>query len=296
MTACLYTRLDTVDDAVQCLASAGEDGHVIAGGVALGILLNERLVKPTHLLDISRIKALKRIEVTAEGVLSIGALATHQEVLTSAVVAATCPLLIKMSSEIACERIRNRGTIGGSICLGDPQADPPVALLALDAVVRAAGPQGLRDIPIRTFFQDVYTTALQSDEILQEIRIPRIPDGGGMAYQKFSARRAMDYATTVSAAVQLACDPDDGRIINAGLGLGGVGVTPVWSKAIADGLLNATPCPEIFAWMRKLVHEELSPIGDHLYSADYKSHVAAVILRRATERAYNRAVAGSDRR
>ncbi len=292
MTACRYTRAGTVEEAVEALAEAGGEANVIAGGVALGILMNERLLEPEWLIDIARIEAMKGIAATPGGGLRIGALTTHTAVERSAAVAAACPLLTEMAAEIACGRIRNRGTVGGNICLADPQGDPPVALLALGATLRAAGPVGTRDIPADGFFIDLYETALAEDELLVEIEVPPTPSGGGAAYAKFAARRAMDYTSTVSAAVSLVRDPGDGRIAEIGIGLGGVGITPVRAKAAEAALRGRQPDGDTVARMSEALGKEIEPLEDHLYSADYKRHVAAVMLRRAVARAYERSAGG----
>lgn len=289
MSTCRYTRAHSVDEALACLAAAQGEAHIVAGGVALGILMNQRLVEPTWLIDISRIEALKRLEVSLDGSLRIGALVTHREIERSDVVAAACPLLTEMCIEVACARIRNRGTIGGNICLADPQGDPPVALLALGASLRVVGLQGPRDVPVREFFKDLYTTALRGDEVLQEIGVARLPDNAGAAYGKFGARRAMDYASTISAAAWLVRDPGDGRITAIGLGLGGVGATPVWPAETQALLLGTRAEPEALGLMRDSLYDEIAPMEDCLFSADYKRHVATVMLRRTVERAYARA-------
>jgi CO/xanthine dehydrogenase FAD-binding subunit len=133
MADCRYTRAQSVDEAVACLTEARGDGHIIAGGVALGILMNEKLVDPTWLIDISALDEVRGIELLGDGALRIGALVTHREIERSDIVARAVPMLPEMAAEIACGRIKNRGTIGGNICLADPQGDPPAAILALRA-------------------------------------------------------------------------------------------------------------------------------------------------------------------
>ena len=197
-----------------------------------------------------------------------------------------------MAAEIACGRIKNKGTIGGNICLADPQGDPPIAMLALDATFRSAGPGGLRDIPARRFFTGLYETALAEDEILQDIVVPPAPVNGGAAFGKYAARRAMDYTSTISAGVELVRDPGDGRISAVGLGLGGVGVAPVWPEETEKMLLGETPSDEVFQRLREAVFDEVEPLDDALYSADYKRHVASVILKRTILKAYDRAGGG----
>jgi carbon-monoxide dehydrogenase medium subunit len=289
MADCRYTRAQSVDEAVACLTEARGDGHIIAGGVALGILMNEKLVDPTWLIDISALDEVRGIELLGDGTLRIGALVTHREIERSDIVARAVPMLPEMAAEIACGRIKNRGTIGGNICLADPQGDPPAAILALRATLRAVGPNGTRDIAATDFFTDVYTTALGDDEMLQDIRLPPLPANCGTAFGKYAARRAMDYTSTISAAVALVVDPDDGRIADIGVGLGGVGYIPVWPRATEAVLAGGRPDQDTFAQMAETLFNEVEPIEDDLYSADYKRHVAAVILKRTVARAYERA-------
>ena len=287
MPDCRYTSPRTIDDALDDLAAAAGDAHVIAGGVALGILMNEKLVDPAWLIDISRIEALGGIERRPDGSLRIGALATHTEVERSEAVAQALPMLAEMAREIACWRIRNRGTIGGNLVLADPQGDPPAAVIALRAVLRAATRQGPRDIPALHFFTDLYTTALGEDELLHELIVPPPPPHSATAFGKFAARRAMDYTSTVSVAVQLVRDPREGCIAGIGLGLGGVGTVPVWPRATEAMLAGRIPERETFERMREVLFEEIEPIPDPLYSADYKRHVAWVIMKRTIARAFS---------
>ncbi|MCP4377194.1 MAG: hypothetical protein GY794_13595 [bacterium] len=289
MTVCRYTQVHSLDEAITHLKAADDDTHILAGGVASGVLMNEKLLDPTHLIDISRIASLKELSVDDDGTLRIGSLLTHTEILDSRLVAESSPLLTEMCAEIACGRIRNRGTIGGNICLADPQGDPPVALLALRANLRVAGPDGYRDIPVHEFFEDVYTTALTSDEILMEIRVSPTLANAGYAYGKYGSRGAMDYASTISVAVNLVRDPLSHLITDIGLGLGGVGITPLRPMATESALIGQRPGPDIFAMIKKTLSAELEPIGDNLYSEDYKRHVAWVQLKRALSRAYERA-------
>ena len=188
----------------------------------------------------------------------------------------------------------DRGTVGGNLCLADPQGDPPAAAIALRAVVRATTRQGSRDIPATRFFTDLYTTALGEDELLKEVIIPPPPEHSAAVFGKFAARRAMDYTSTVSVAVHLVRDPNDGCIAEVGLGLGGAGLTPAWPQATEAVLAGRVPGPETFAEMRQVLFEEIEPITDHLYSADYKRHVAWVVMKRTLDRAFARAAASGE--
>lgn len=294
MSNCRYDRPLVIEDAILSLAAANGEAHVIAGGIALGILINEKLIEPSWLIDVSRIESLSGIALLKDGTLKVGALSTHREIQWSDDVRRGIPMLSDMAAEIACERIKNRGTIGGNICLADPQGDPPVAVLALRATLRVVGPKGHRDIPARSFFKGLYSTDLAQDEILQEIHFPPLPAHSGAAFGKFAARRAMDYSSTISAAVRVVVDPKSGEIVDLGLGMGGVGPTPVFPAATEQVLLGRKPDPAGFELLGRALRDELEPIGDDLYSADFKRHVASVILTRTVKRAYADAYKAGD--
>ena len=289
---CRYSRPESLAEAVAVLCEAQEstagEAHIVAGGVALGILMNEKLLEPRWFVDISRLAELKGIEAIEDGGLRIGAGSRHREVERSPLVAERYAILAEMAAEIACGRIKNRGTIGGNICLADPQGDPPVAVIALRATLRALGPKGTRDIPATDFFKGLYETALGSDEILQEIRLPPPQANEGAAFGKFSARRAMDYSSTISVAVRLMRDPASERIVEIGLGLGGSGETPIWAKETEKAFIGRRPDDECFALMRETLFAEIEPLADDLYTQDYKRHVAAVIMKRTVEKAWQR--------
>lgn len=284
MPDCRYVRVSTVEEAVESLQASDGEGHVFAGGVALGILMNFKLFSPSWIVDIARIDDLRKIEPTEDGGLHIGALATHSEVEHSGLVAERAPLLHEMAAEIACGRVRNRGTIGGNVCFADPQGDPPATLLALDAILHVRGPDGARSVPIGTFFRDTYETALGASEILEAIEVPPIPQGAHVAFGKFGARKAMDYATTISAAVVVVRDPS-GAVEGVRIGMGGVGRTPVRPTSTEAILGGQGFGAEVRTKMQDQLRDELEPIDDATFSADYKRHVAAVLLTRTIERA-----------
>lgn len=290
---CRYSRPESLAEAVAILGEAqqatADEAHIVAGGVALGILMNEKLLAPRWFVDISRLAELKGIEPTEDGGLRIGAACRHREVERSPLIAERYPILSEMAADIACGRIKNRGTIGGNICLADPQGDPPAAVIALRAMLRALGPEGARDIPATAFFTGLYETALRPDELLHEIRLPPPKPHEGAAFGKFSARRAMDYSSTVSVAVRLIRDPADGRIADIGLGVGGAGEAPVWAEETERVLRGRLPEEDSFARMRETLFAEIEPLADDLYSRDYKRHVAAVIMKRTILKAYERA-------
>ena len=220
--------------------------------------MNEKFVEPKWLIDISGIGILRQIELQPDGALRIGTLATHREIEHSDLIRRHLPVLSEMATEIACGRIKNRGTIGGNLCLADPQGDPPSAVLALRATLRAVGPKGMREIPATEFFKGLYTTALNEDELLHDIVFPPAPKHCGIAFRKFTARRAMDYNSNIGVAARLVIEPASNRIIEAGLGIGGVGDTAVWPRSTEDALRGRTADAETFELARAAVRE-ISP-------------------------------------
>lgn len=288
--ACEYLRARTVEEALEAL-QRDEAAKIIAGGVALVGLMNQRLFSPTALVDITRLSDLGGIRREDDGTLRLGALVTHGEIERSALLAGRCPLLVEMAREIACGRIRNRGTLGGNLCHADPQEDPPAALLALGARLVIRGAAGRREVHARDFFRDSFVTAVGDGELLEEVWVPEPAAGAGMAYGKFGPRRAMDYTSTISAAVVLRRD-GQGRIVEAGIGMSGVGPTSVRPARASASLLGQRATPDVLAAMVSALGEEIDPAGDFEFSADYKRHLAGVLLRRTVQQAYDRAATG----
>lgn len=296
MATCNYERPANLEAAFRVLAAARGEASIIAGGVALGILINEKLAQPTCLVDISRLKELRGIDPLPGGGVRIGALETHHSVETSALIRTSFPFLAELVGEIACGRVKNRGTVGGNVCLADPQADLPVAALALRARFQAVSAGGTREIPASGFFVDIVETALARDELLQAILFPGLPANTGVAFAKFSARKAMDYSSTVTVGIRLTLDPESGVVSDVGLGLGGMGVTPVWPRQTEAALRGRRLDEAALRAAKEALCAECDPIEDDLYSAAYKKHVCSVMLRRSAERARTRALAGKGER
>ena len=256
-TAFDIERPTTVDEAVQALATGGEDARPLAGGHSLLPMMRLRLAAPSLLVDLSRIDGLDYISEDGDTI-AIGALTRHVELERSELLASRCRLLAETAALIGDLQVRNRGTIGGSLAHADPHGDLPAVVLALDAELVATGPDGTRTIPAREFFVDYLTTALAHGELLTEIRIPAL-DGAGSAYEKFT-RRAQDWAVVGCAGIVR-----DGRETVAWTG---VGSTPVR----ADG-----------DW--RSAADALDPPADMAGSAEYKRHLAKVLAGRALARA-----------
>lgn len=289
MTACKYTRSSSVAETISALQAADGEATVIAGGIALGILMNEKLLAPSHLVDISRLDGFGGIDLLDDGSLRIGALCTHREVENSHVVQRSLPVLSEVAAEIACGRIKNRGTIGGNVCLADPQADMPVAAIALSARMTAVGADGEREIPADEFFVDLLETALGESELLKEINFPALQANSAAAYGKFAARKAMDYSSTITVVARVTLDPANGVMSDVSLGFGGMGILPVRPRQTEDALKGRKPDASAFEAAKRAIAEECEPLQDDLYSVEYKLHAASVILKRTLTEACARA-------
>ena len=197
-----YVAPTSVAEAVQLLERHGPDAHVMAGGSALMLLYKQGLVRPGVVVALHQVEGLRGIRRLDDGGLWVGAMTTHRQVETSALVAAYCPALARTFASIATVRIRNQATIGGNLAHADPAQDPPPMLMALDAVVEITGPAGERTSTLDTFFRDIFETSLEPGELITGIRFPAQAARTVASYTKFLPRTEDDYAT-VSVAVRL---------------------------------------------------------------------------------------------
>jgi carbon-monoxide dehydrogenase medium subunit len=265
------------------LKEFGTDAKLIAGGTALVIMMQQRLVRPSCLVSLRSVRGLNGLEIKDGGV-RIGGLATHREVETSSLVRRRLPLLAETYHHVATIRVRNMATVGGGLAHADPNQDPPPSLIALGATVKATSANGSRVIPIDDFFTDYYETVLNPDEIITELFVPKLPPNAGAAYLKFLPRTADDYAT-VSAAAVLSLDKSKKTISDVRIALGSVGATPIRATA-AEALLRGQPVkPEAFAEAAEKAKEAVDPVSDFRGSAGYKKEMAGVFVRRALEKA-----------
>jgi carbon-monoxide dehydrogenase medium subunit len=268
-----YQRPESLDEAIALLGQNGET-RPLAGGHSLLPIMKLRLATPETIVDLARIPGLDGIEQDGDG-LRLGALATHDSVATSGLVASTCPVLGEAAGLIGDQQVRNRGTIGGSVAHADPGADYPTVLKALGATIVVTGSGGEREIPADEFFTGLFETALEPGELVTSVRVPATR---GAAYVKH-AHPASGYAVVGVAAVV------DGG--NARVTVGGVTATPV--HAPVDEL-GGEPTSEAIATAAESVAQALSdPIGDTYASAEYRAHLATVLARRALTTAYGRA-------
>jgi carbon-monoxide dehydrogenase medium subunit len=269
-----YVRAESVEGAIAALAEHGDDGKVLAGGHSLLPLMKLRLATPTVLVDIGRCRDLDYIREDGDEV-RIGALTRHHTVETSELLAAEVALLAHATSQVGDPQVRNLGTIGGAIAHGDPASDLPAVLLALRATLVARGPAGEREIPVDEFFTGFLETALAPDEVLTEIRVPKVGDAG-WSFQKFN-RRASDWAIVGVAAVL----PRAGNGLVPGVGLVNMASAPVRAAGAEAALRDGSAAADAAA----RADEGLEPPADLNASTDYRRHLARVLTRRALQEA-----------
>jgi carbon-monoxide dehydrogenase medium subunit len=280
-----YAAPATLEEAVDLLAEHGEEAKILAGGQSLVPMMAFRLAAPSLLVDLGRIEGLARIESAADG-LALGAMARHADVLGIDGLTERCPLVAQAVGFVGHPAIRNRGTVGGSLAHADPAAEWPAILLALDGVVTATSRAGSRSIAARELFRSYFTTSLEPDEVITEIRLP-IPDGRiGSAFMEL-ARRHGDFALVgVAAMVPLL---DDGSVGDARLALMGVRDTAIRSGAAEAILRGSRPTADVVAEAAAAVEHDIEPLSDVQASASYRRRMAVVLARRAMAEAVRRA-------
>jgi aerobic carbon-monoxide dehydrogenase medium subunit len=261
-----YVRAGSIDEAVALLAEHGDDAKLIAGGHSLLPMMKLRLAFPTVLIDIRQLPDASYIRVEGDQV-AIGALTRHCDLVSSDVLRAEAPLIGHVASTVGDPQIRNRGTIGGSVSHADPAADLPAAVLASDATLVLQGPGGRREVPATEFFQGYFDTAMNDDEIMVELRLPRTGPNG-WHYEKFT-RRANDWAIVGVATVA-------GRVA-----LANMGSRPLRAHQTEAALASGGSIPDAAA----LAADDTEPVGDMHADPDYRRHLARVLTRRSLEAA-----------
>jgi CO/xanthine dehydrogenase FAD-binding subunit len=274
-----------LDAALALLAEKGEDAKVLAGGQSLVPLLNFRLARPAVLVDINRVPGLAGIRA-ADGVLRIGALTRQATLERSPVVARRWPLLSHAVRWVAHPQIRNRGTVGGSVAHADPAAELPVALTALDARFEVRSARGSRTLGCSDFFVGQLQTALEPDELLTAIVVPRPVEPSGAAFAEF-ARRHGDFALG-GAAVDLALEAD-GSCGRASIALLAAGATPIRATAAERSLQGRRPDEDAAREAAALSVDGVAPTGDMHGSSGYRRGVIEAMVRDAVLAAAERA-------
>lgn len=275
-----YAAPRSLDEALSLLDRHRDDAKLLAGGQSLIPLLKIRFAAPGLLIDLNRIPGLSAVEST-NGELRIGALARHNELAASAILARACPIVAAAAPLIADPLVRNLGTIGGSLAHADPAGDWGAVMLALGAEVVARSASGERAILIGEFFKGTFTTALEPNEILTEVRIPNPKAPAGGTYLK-QERKVGDFAT-VAVAVQL--ELDGKRIGRAGIALTAVGPQNLQAKEAEESLAGSKGKDKDLDEAARLAAEAARPATDVRGSAEYKRDLVRVFVRRGLERA-----------
>ncbi len=263
-----YVRADSAEHAISLIGQHGEDAKFIAGGHSLLPMMKLRMAQPSVLVDIGRLADLSYIRDAGDHI-AIGALTRHMDVETSSVLAEHVPLLAHAAGHVGDPQVRHRGTIGGSIAHSDSASDLPATTLALGATYIAQGPNGTREIAAADFYQGFFTTSLEPDEMLTEIRVPKM-NGAGWSFKKFN-RRAQDWAIVGVAAWRRGSD--------SGVGLVNMGSTPVLATSVSGALASGASAADA----AELASAEADPQKDLNASVEYRVHLAKVLVRRALE-------------
>jgi aerobic carbon-monoxide dehydrogenase medium subunit len=278
-----YERATSVDGAIASLERLGDEARIIAGGHSLLPMMKLRLANPAHLIDINDLAELSYIR-EQDGEIRIGALTRHVDLLRSELLARHFPLFRDAEQVIADPVVRNRGTIGGSLCQADAAEDLSSVCTAVKAKAVIRGSQGERAVAMEDFHVGPYMTAVGAGEMLTEVRIGLRP-GAGSAHEKVE-RRAGDWAiAAASAAVWM----DDGIIRDVGIALSAVGLTTVHLTRAEELLRGKSPRDELLAQAGEIASEDCSPGADGRGPVDYKRHLAGVLTQRALRRAMARA-------
>ncbi len=282
-----YEVATSVEEAIELLRQHGPDAHLLAGGHSLIPMMKLRLAAPEMVIDIHKLDDELRYVREEDGVLEIGALARHRDLLESPVVNERYTLLADAERVIADPLVRNMGTVGGGVAHADPAEDLPAAFIALGGEVAARGPDGERTIPVDELYVGPYMTALEPDEMLTEIRVPSAPHGS--SYFKVE-RRHGDYA---SAAIGVALWMNGNEIEDAGIGMCGVGSTTLRAREAEESLRGQRPSVELYKRAGERAAEACEPMEDARGTAPYKRDLVRVLVVRALEKAVGRAGEGA---
>lgn len=273
-----YVRAGSVDDAISALGGDHDDAKILAGGHSLLPLMKLRLAAPTLLVDIGRVEQLRGVRDGGDH-LTIGAATTHDEVMNDPLVRDHCGVLADVTAMVGDAQVRHRGTLGGAVAHGDPAGDLPAVLLATEATLVVQGPNGSREVAASDFFVDYLTTALAEDEVLVEVRLPKLDGAWAWHYEKFN-RVAQAWALVGSLAL---VHRSNGSFDDVRVGLTNMGSVPLRASATEQALRGASH--EAIADAAGHAADGTSPPSDVSATSDYRAHLAQVLTRRALEAA-----------
>lgn len=261
-----YVRAGSAEEAIRLIGEHGDEAKFLAGGHSLLPAMKLRLAQPTVLVDIGRVTDLSYIRDGGDHV-AIGALTRHMDIENSALLHSDVPLLAHAAGHVGDPQVRHRGTIGGSLAHADPASDLPATTLALGATYVAQGPNGTREIAAGDFYQGYFTSALEPDEMLTEIRVPKM-NGAGWSFQKFN-RRAQDWAIVGVAAWR--------RNGDSGVALVNMGSVPLMATSVSSALAGGASIDDA----AQQAAAEADPQADLNASVEYRTHLAKVLVKRA---------------
>jgi aerobic carbon-monoxide dehydrogenase medium subunit len=283
-----YLEPTTVAEACALLKQHGGEAKVFAGGSHLTILMKQGLYQPRALVNIKKIPELRGIKYDAAEGLIIGALVTHREIETSALVREKFPVLCDAEREVANIRVRNMGTVGGNLASGEPLTDLSQIFIALEGKAKITGSDGHRTIPIEELFVDFYTTSLAEDEILAQVVLPPLPAPSGVDYIRFSSSSVVD-KPSAGVAVRITLDAGNEKVQTARIVLGCVGATPVRARKAEALVVGKKPTPQLAEEAGSAAAQECSPTSDLRGSEQYKRAIVRTLVKRAAAKAYERA-------
>jgi carbon-monoxide dehydrogenase medium subunit len=283
-----YLEPTTVAEACALLKQHAGEAKVFAGGSHLTILMKQGLYNPKVLVNIKKISELRGIKYASEG-LTIGALVTHREIETSALVREKFPVLCDAEREVANIRVRNMGTVGGNLASAEPLTDLAQIFISLDGQAKITGPSGQRTIPIEELFVDFYTTSIAEDEIITQVVIPPLPPQSGIEYIRFSSSSVVD-KPSAGVAVRLTLDNGGETVQTARIVLGCVGATPVRARKAEALITGKKVTPELAEEAGSIASQECSPTTDLRGSEQYKRAIVRTLVKRAAAKAYERAL------
>jgi aerobic carbon-monoxide dehydrogenase medium subunit len=273
-----YEVAESAEHAIELLGEHGDDAKLLAGGHSLLPLMRLRLAYPSVLVDVGRIPALNYVRDEGDTI-AIGALTRHEGMHWDETLQRGCPLVAHVAGEIGDPQVRNCGTIGGSLAHGDPAGDLPSVMVALDAQLVVQGRSGTRTVAARDFFKGVFETDLSPQEMLTEVRVPKL-QGAGWSYVKF-AHRAQDWATVGVAVVARAGNGAPGEV---SVGLTSMGETPLRARGVEQALASGASVRDA----AQRADEGTNPVSDPMGSAEYRRAMCKVLTARALEEALSR--------
>jgi len=279
-----YHRPKNLADAVKLLATLGDEARPLAGGHSLIPMMKLRLATPEHLVDLNNIAGLKGVRRDGSRIV-IGAMTTQHELLGSAEIASSLPILHEAALLVADPQVRYRGTIGGNVANGDPGNDIPALMMTLGADYVLEGAGGTRTVAARDFYQGAYFTALEPGEILTSVSVPIPPAGHGYAYEKLK-RKVGDYATAAAAVV---LTKSGGKVATCSIGLTNLSETPLLAEDAAAAVIGTALDKAALAKAADAAKAIMSPAADGRGPVEYRTHVGGIMVVRALQRADARA-------